>query len=190
MEDLYKNWARSCMPLAIFTLVILLSSLRQIGWAVFIIWLQFPVYLIHEFREHVSPGDFKNFINTNVFKSKRENFPLNDANIYWINIPFIWIIFPLFAVLAQNVNIEFGVVLPIFSIFNATTHIIMTLVKRRFNPGVIASIFLNYPAGIYALYYLLHNNLFSASACWLGLVFALLSHLGMIVFALQKIKRG
>lgn len=178
------------MPLAIFSLIILLSSFHQIGWAIFLIWIQFPVYLVHEYREHVSPGEFKKFINTVVFKSERENFPLSDANVYWINIPFIWIIFPLFAVLAQNVNIEFGVILPIFSLFNATTHIVMTIVKKRFNPGVLASVFLNYPVGLYALYYLLHNNLVSASACWLGLAFAFLSHLGMIACTLWKLRRG
>jgi hypothetical protein len=44
----------------------------------------------------------------------------------------IWILFPIAAILAQNVSPEFGLLLPIFGLFNATLHIIMYIVKGKY----------------------------------------------------------
>jgi hypothetical protein len=158
-EYLYHHWADSTLFIALGMIVVLLPLSPNIPLYLLLIWLQFPVYLVHEFEEHVYPGKFKEYINKNVFHSPVADFPLSAANVFWINILAIWILFPLSAILATLISPQFGVLLPIFGLFNATLHIIFLFIKRCYNPGSFVSIFLNYPTGIYTLYVLAQNNI-------------------------------
>ena len=191
-QAFYQNWGKSCLASAFFMFVILFSSLPQLDYVVFLVWLQVPIYLLHEFEEHAYPGypgHFKAFINQQVFKSKIANFPLNDANIFWINIPFIWIMFPIFAILAQHSNIHLGIILPAFALFNATTHIIAFCVLRRYNPGLVVSVLLNYPTGIYTLYVMQQAGLLDAATITLGILVAFIGHACMFGAIFTYFKR-
>ena len=188
-QYLYRHWADSTLILAIFMIVLLLSSFSTLPWVVLLIWLQFPVYLIHEFEEHVYPGKFREFVNREVFHSSREDFPLTIPAVFWINILAIWVLFPLSAILAQNISPAFGLLLPIFGLFNASLHIIMLLVKRKYNPGVIISILLNYPTGIYTLYVLDKDGFISGTGLSIAIAITVLAHAVMILSVLNVRKR-
>jgi len=190
MNSMYQNWVKGCLAIALFSIAILLSSINQLSMGLLLIWLQVPIYLLHEFEEHVYPGRFKDFINQYMFKSTQANFPVTDKDIFWINIPFIWICFPLFAILAQNVDIRFGLLLPCLGLFNATTHIIVAIIKRRYNPGLLASIFLNYPSGVYTLYYLRAQNTVSALDIYVGFFAALMAHLIILLPIIRRVKKA
>lgn len=179
-----------CVPIAFFVSLLLLANLPGIGWLVFAVWLQFPVYLIHQFEEHAYPGGFKNYINTRVFKSAVADTPLNDASVFWINIPVIWGLFPLGAMLSQLSNIQYGIVLPIFGMFNATLHVITALLKREYNPGLVVSCILNFPTGIWTLW--LFNQEHLLDSTWLGIALGVsfVIHLILIVYAKHKAKLG
>jgi hypothetical protein len=151
---LYEHWAESTLFMAISLMVLLLSSFTTTPWVILLIWFQFPVYLIHQFEEHVYPGHFKEFINRVIFHSPDKNEPLSTKAVFWINILAIWFLFPIGAICAQNISPEFGVLLPIFGLFNATLHILMFFIKKCYNPGLFVSLTLNYPKGIYTLWFL------------------------------------
>ncbi len=180
MAYLYKNWAFMCLALAVMTTVILVSSISQLGMVVFLIWLQFPVYLLHQFEEHAYPGGFKSFVNREVFGNTESDFPLNDMNIFWINIPFIWVMFPCVACLAQNINLSIGAILPYFGLFNATLHILAFMIKRKYNPGLGVSVLLNYPTGFYTLYILSEHGLMNMSIHLGSFFVALIGHLDIV----------
>lgn len=182
---LYHHWAESTWILAIAITLLLFSFLPVTPWALFLVWLQFPIYLIHEFEEHVFPGKFKEFINREVFHSPSSNAPLSTAAVFWINILAIWILFPLAAILAQNVSLEFGLLLPIFGLFNASLHIIMWIVKRKYNPGLFVSIFLNYPTGLYTLYILGQEGLLHPTPLCLALLVTFFAHTLIIASVLR-----
>lgn len=184
---LYKHWADSTYFLAIGITILLLSFLSTTPWVLFLIWLQFPVYLIHQGEEHFYPGGFKNTVNQEVFQSKVKDFPLNDANIFWINILAIWILFPCSAILAQHVSLQFGVLLPIFGLFNATLHILSWIIKQRYNPGLIASVCLNYPTGILTLYLMRQGDLITTTNVFLSLVLTVILHLLIVGIILAKL---
>jgi hypothetical protein len=186
---LYRHWADSTLILAIFMIVLLLSSFSTLPWVVLLIWLQFPVYLIHEFEEHVYPGKFREFVNREVFHSNRADFPLTIPAVFWINILAIWVLFPLSAILAQNISPAFGLLLPIFGLFNASLHILMLLVKRKYNPGVIISILLNYPTGIYTLYVLDKDGFISGTGLSIAIAITALAHAVIILSVLNVRKR-
>jgi hypothetical protein len=183
---LYQHWAESTLILAIGILVLLLSFLPTTPTLLFLIWLQFPVYLIHQFEEHVYPGHFKEFINQVVFKSQQIDIPLSTKNVFWINILAIWFLFPLGAVLAQNVSLSYGILLPVFGLFNASLHIILFFVKRRYNPGLIVSSFVNYPTGIYTLYVLSQHHVLTMLNVSLALLATIAAHALIVLIVVSK----
>lgn len=56
------------------------------------------------------------------------------------------------------------------------------IIKRRYNPGCLASIFLNYPTGIYTLYVMQQQGALGWHVGLYSLLIAALSHAGMIGF--------
>lgn len=172
--------------IAFYVLLTLLSFLPVMSWLIFFIWLQFPIYLIHEFEEHAYPGHFKEMVNREVFHVYDRDLPLNEVSIFWINILAVWILFPLGAVLAVLVNPSFGIILPIFGIFNATTHIIMFFVKRMYNPGLLACVFLNYPFGIFTLWLAYQEGVLNSVAVSIALTGTILIHAAIVGYAKYK----
>ncbi len=189
MNYLYQHWASMCLPLAFYITLLLCSSLNSLPWVVFLIWLQFPVYLLHEFEEHAYPGGFKHFVNKEVFRVFDRDFPLNDQNIFWINIPAIWILFPLCAVLAQNADLRIGAILPMFGLFNASLHMIMAAVKLKYNPGLFVSTVLNYPTGIYTLWVMYQFEALTIGAFFYAFLIALAVHALMVLYAVTRFQR-
>jgi hypothetical protein len=183
---LYHHWAESTLILALGISVVLFSFLYTTPWYLFLIWLQFPIYLIHEFEEHVFPGKFREFINKEVFHSPRDDAPLTVPAVFWINILAIWILFPLGAILAQNVNPEYGLLLPVFGLFNATLHILMGLIKRKYNPGLMVSLCLNYPTGIYTLYVLCQEGFLHATSITIALLVTFFAHALIILSVMHR----
>lgn len=186
---LYAHWADSCIFMAIAITVVLLSFLPITPWALFLIWMQFPVYLIHQFEEHFYPGHFREFINKEIFNSSRPDAPLTPCDVFWINILVIWVLFPLAAVLAQNVSMAYGVFLPIFGLFNATLHILMFVIKRKYNPGLLVSAFVNYPTGIYTLWILNNQGLMTSTHVYVAFIASFLLHLAMIMMVRFNLKQ-
>ena len=187
-QYLYHHWAESTLILALGIIVLLLSFFSVTPWYLFLIWLQFPIYLIHEFEEHVFPGKFKEFINKEIFKSTDTNAPLTTVAVFWINILAIWVLFPLAAILAQNVSPKFGLLLPVFGVFNATLHIVMFVVKRKYNPGLVVSVLLNYPTGIYTVYVLAQNGFVCAMSLSAALLVTILAHALIVIMVIRARK--
>lgn len=182
LKYLYSNWAYICLPLALYTTVILLSSSSVLSGVILLIWLQFPVYLMHQFEEHVYPGNFKEYANKQITKTQHSDIPFNERNIFWINIIAIWVLFPLCAVLAQNYALKIGALPVYLSLFNATLHILDSITTRAYTPGLIVSIFLNYPFGIYALYLMNKEHVLSLKTNIYAFLAALLIHIVIIVY--------
>ena len=82
MEWLYENWAKICVFIAFYVFLLLFLSRPNINKILFLIWLQVPIYLLHQFEEHAIPGGFKDFVNKKVFKILDGDYPLNDMSIF------------------------------------------------------------------------------------------------------------
>lgn len=185
---LYKNWAYTNILIALYSAIILCSSHAQLPYFTFLIWMQFPVYLLHQFEEHAYPGGFQETINTQIFKVYNANVPLNPARVFWINSIIIWLMFPFFAVLGQTVNLQYGLFLPCLGLFNATTHIMEAIVKRNYNPGLLVSVFLNYPTGIYTLHVAHKMGILTVWSGGLAFFLAFIVHLTMFLCAIHWYK--
>ena len=175
---LYKNWAKLSLLLAIIVTVLIYFFIKPDDFVLFLIWIQIPIYLLHQFEEHAWNG-FKNYINKKVFKVEEGDFPLNDKNIFWINIPIIWILMPVFAGLS-SFNIMFGLWIPYFAVFNSLSHVIFSIRNLEYNPGLIVSLILGIPVGIYALVIFYSYIAVPVIISIISIFFALLLH--VIIF--------
>ena len=187
MEWLYRNWYKSTIFIAIYLIIILLLFLLKSDYALFLIWIQFAVYLLHQFEEYILPGGFVKFFNNKVLQSDKDNYPLDDRASFWINIPIIFIGFPLSAILAGYVDISLGIWTAYFSIINAISHVGMFF-KHRYNPGFFVSLFLNIPVGVYTIYYFHAQNIISRNEQLIGLVIGVLIQAAVMVYGFKVLK--
>src|ERR1700689_786958 len=105
------------IPLGLFVL--------RSDFPLFLIWAQLPVYFLHQFEEYVFPGGFKEFFNTKVLGSPVAAEPLNARASMWINVPIVYVAFPISAVLATTASLTFGLWMAYFSVINALSHVVM-----------------------------------------------------------------
>jgi hypothetical protein len=184
---LYNNWAKLSLFLAVIATVLIYIFIKPDNFLLFLIWMQLPIYLLHQFEEHNWNG-FKNYVNRTVFKVREDDFPLNDKIIFWVNIPIIWILIPIFSGLS-SANIMFGLWIPYFAVFNSLSHVIVSMRNREYNPGLLVSLILGIPAGIYTLIifysYIQVPVLISA----LSIFFAVLLHIIVFSFIRMNYKK-
>jgi hypothetical protein len=187
MKWLYNNWYASTPLLAIYLLIFLVIFVLEENFALFLIWLQTVVYFFHQFEEYILPGGFVAFFNTKALGSKKADFPLDKKSSFWINIPIVFIAYPLSAILAGNFDISLGVWTAYFSIINALSHVGIFF-KYGYNPGLVASVFLNIPVGIYTLYYLSTNNIISLQTNLIGLSIGVLVQIAVMTYGFLVLK--
>lgn len=184
---LYKNWAKLCIILSIIVALIILLVVKTNNILLFLIWIQIPIYLLHQFEEDSWPGGFKKFVNKEIFNVEVGEYPLNDTNIFWINVPIIWVLMPIFASLSY-INLFFGLWIPYFAVFNSLTHVIGAIVKRKYNPGLFVSLVLGIPVATYTLW--LYYNLVNVPLIitLLSILAVLLLHITIIIPAVRRSK--
>ena len=188
---LKRDWAKTGFILSLFLFVFLFVFVRKADIVLFILLLQTPLYMLHQTEEYVFPGGFGKFFNMDIFKLETENEPIDENFIFFVNILLIWIILPLFGLLA-TINYQFGLWIPYFSFFAGIAHIALALkAKKLYNPGLIVSLFVNIPIGLWSILYLINkgvlNNFFLNPHFAIGLgVNALLPIAGVIVLRNYK----
>ena len=187
MTWLYNNWYKCTPFLGIYLLIFLLLFVFESDFALFLIWIQFVVYLFHQCEEYIYPGGFVSFFNTKPLGSKYGNFPLDKKASFWINIPIIFIAYPLSAVLAEKINLSIGIWTAYFSIINALSHVGMFF-KYRYNPGLIASVSLNIPVGLYTIYYFYTEQLISNYEQYIGLLIGLIIQMTIMIYGFKILK--
>ena len=84
MKWLIENWNESTIFLAIYVLIMLICFVMKENFPLFLIWLQIPVYFLHQFEEYILPGGFMDFFNIKVLGSDKSDFPLNKKESFWI----------------------------------------------------------------------------------------------------------
>ena len=187
MSWLEDNWPKSTLPLALVSLVALSVTLLPQNVALFLIAVQTPIYFLHQFEEYIRPGGFVAFFNKNMLGSNRTDWPLTKTGSFWINIPYIYVAFPVSAFLAGSISLSFGVWTVYFSILNAASHVGMFF-RLGYNPGVVVSATLNIPVGVLTLWYLSTHGLISAQAHMVGFAIALVLQGSLMLWGFKVLK--
>ena len=181
MKWLYENWPKATIFTAIYIMTLLILFVMKTDYALFLIWAQMCMYLLHQFEEYIFPGGFKEYFNIHMLNSKNDQEPLCKAVAFWINVPVVFIAYPVTAILAQFIGIGVGMWTAYFSIINAAGHVGMAIKDRGYNPGFVVSLFGNIPFGIYTVWYLNSHASVSVTANIVGLVIGLLIQ-GAVMF--------
>lgn len=182
---LYKYWSHVSFFAAVFITIPFIAFIQKIDLVLLLIWLQTPIYMLHQFEEH-GTGTFKKWINNVILKSKGKEI-LTDVHMFWINVPLTWILFPLFASLS-GINLVYGIWITIVSIGNSILHICATVIQRKYNPGFFASLFLNIPTGIYILFLLNQKGVLNLANISIGVLVTIIAH-GLIQVLGRTLKK-
>lgn len=194
MKWLYDNWMKATPFLALYTFILVWLYVRDANYALYLIWVQGIIYWIHEFEEYVCPGGFLDFFNRGPLGSTRGDEPLNKVGSFWINIPLVYIAMPFSGLLAHFFGLEWGLWTAYFSALNASAHVVMFFFfGRKYNPGLVISILLNIPVGIYMVWYFLTNGLVSPTSNIISIIVGIIAQVSMMIygfgFLVPKMKR-
>ncbi len=187
-RHLVSAWMSHTLPVAVALCIVLVSCAQAIGFLPFLIWLHFPAYLIHQCEEYVFPGGFKHAFSMTVGKMFSHNSEacLSDSEICIINVVIVWFGHLVCCLFAQHCALSIGVLLPVFALFNALLHIIITIRMKYYNPGVVTSVGIFIPLASYTLYQLHQNSYITFFNIFLAITVAVALHAGIIYFVVIK----
>ncbi|MFN2145938.1 MAG: HXXEE domain-containing protein [Anaerolineales bacterium] len=160
---LKKDWAKVGLILSIFLFVFLFVFVKDTDFVLFLILVQTPLYMIHETEEYIFPGGFARFFNIDILKLSTEDKPVDENFIFYVNVLLIWIILPVFGLLAM-IDSQFGLWIIYFSFFAGVAHIALGIKGRKlYNPGLIVSLLLNIPVSTWSILYLVDHQILAKS---------------------------
>lgn len=185
MKWLYENWMKSTPFLAFYTFIIIFLYVKDFNYPLYLIWLQVIVYWLHEFEEYILPGGFLEYINKQILKSDRADYPMTKKFSFWVNIPIIYVAMPFSAIITHFAGFEYGFWTAYFSFFNALGHILSFAVSKKYNPGVIVSAFINIPFSIYMVWYFLSHNLISTQVNIISIVISIILQSILMIYGIK-----
>ena len=154
-----RDWAKAGFLVSIFLTIFLFVFVKASDFIIFLILLQTPLYMLHETEEYIFPGGFGQFFNKDIFRIDKENEPIDERFIFFVNVILIWISLPLFGLLSVR-NYNFGLWIPYFSFFAGVAHIALAIKSRKkYNPGMVVSLLLNIPVGAWVVYYFYRHSI-------------------------------
>ncbi len=147
-------------------LLTVLVTARVQGWDLstyaWLLWLQLPIIMLHEFEEYILPGGFKSFFNHDtVFASSTpgDNTPLSEGYVFFVNIVTAWgwaVAGALLAGVAPWVG--FGLVFFNAGV-NCVQHTVIFQIRHEgYNPGLITTMFLLLPFTTFITIYVIQNS--------------------------------
>lgn len=137
------HWSRAGIPLAAALLLLAPFVRRGLGRAPFLVYLQWPVYLLHQYEEH-GHGAFKREVNRLLPPAFGR---LTDQTIFVVNIPGVWGVDIAATSLARFVGPGAGLAAPYLAIVNGLIHVGAAVKTRRSNPGLWTGLLLLLPMG-------------------------------------------
>ena len=187
MYFLYNNWFKT-LPVLIIAMSFQVFNIdRETNFPVFLIWLQTLIYLLHQFEEYILPGGFVKFFNKNLLKSNEDAYPLNKVASFWINIPIIFLAFPISAYLGTTIHLSLAIWTAYFSVINSLSHLGIFF-KYGYNPGLLVSTLLNIPAGVYCIYYFQSEHIITTNEQITGLIIGLSLQVSIMIYGFKILK--
>ncbi len=137
------RWPAAALFTAPFLLAILPIFANLVGTAFTLIYVQLPIYLLHQAEEHI--GDrFRHYVNQRIGNGLEL---LTPRATFWINCLGVWVIGLLALYLGWWIRPGAGVVAGYLTLINGIIHVITTIQRREYNPGLVTSLLLFLPLG-------------------------------------------
>jgi hypothetical protein len=140
------QWPYASLFTACFLGVLAPFVIRYAGLPLGLVYLQLPIYMLHQYEEHA--GDrFRLWVNSMIGHGREVLTPIAT---FWINSLLVWGVDLVALYLACFVDLSLGLIAIYLPIVNAFGHIVPAVVFRKYNPGLLTSVFLFLPVGIYS----------------------------------------
>lgn len=187
MKFWIRNWYKVGFIFGIILLLFMMMTNLPTLTKVMILNLVF--LFVHQFEEYQFPGGAPIIINKVVYDEKKnpDRYPGNTLSIMIVNVS-AWIIYLLSIIFSNLTWLLLGVIF--FSLFQILGHCIQMPIKLKiwYNPGMITSIFLFLPLGVYFIHYLTINNQLSVMNVILGLITMIGCIMITIILPVQSLK--
>jgi len=183
---IFSNWMYAGLVASLFLLA--LTPLLYGVWdlALLLVYLHGPVYMLHQVEEHADDR-FRRFVNQHVGHGVEA---LTTPAVVWINIPGVWGVNLAALYLAWLVEAGLGLIAVYLTLINALAHIIVAVVVRESNPGVVSAVALFLPLSVSALWVFVHMPNVGVFDHAIGLSVAVLLHVAIIVHVRRRADAG
>lgn len=144
LDLLTRHWVAGAVFMAAALLA--LAPLLAADWpfALLLIFLHSPGYMIHQVEEHT--GDrFRSFVNQVMFGGREA---LTTGDVLWVNCGAVWGIDLIALYVAWIAGPGWALVAPYLMLVNSVGHIGPALRFRSYNPGLVTGIVLFIPLGL------------------------------------------
>lgn len=142
------QWPYAALFTAGFLGVLAPLVFRFAGTPLGLVYLQLPIYMLHQYEEHT--GDrFRLWVN-NMIGHGRD--VLTPIATFWINSLLVWLLDLVALYLACFVDLSLGLIAFYLPMLNAFGHIVPAILKRQYNPGLVTSIVVFLPVGLLSTY--------------------------------------
>ena len=109
--------------------------------------------------------------------------PLTKTGSFWINFQLMYVLLPLSGILSHFFGIEWGFWTAYYSTLNASAHVVMFFIYgRKYNPGLVASLLVNIPLGIYTIWHFLSHGLVSTEVNIISIIVGIIAQASMMVY--------
>ncbi len=150
LDWLVGKWQWPCAALftASFLGVLAPFVFRYAGIPLGLVYLQLPIYMLHQYEEHA--GDrFRLWVN-NMIGHGRD--VLTPIATFWINSLLVWLLDLVALYLACFVDLSLGLIAIYLPMLNAVGHIVPAILKRQYNPGLVTGVTIFLPVGVLSTY--------------------------------------
>lgn len=185
LSRLIQYWVYGGFLAGILLMTMLPVFAEHWSRALLAIFLQLPVYMLHQFEEHDNDR-FREFVNRNMGGGRNV---LSLAAVFVINVPGVWGVIAVSFYLAHYVAIGYGLIAIYLILINAIVHIVATIALRRYNPGLITSIVLFLPSSIWGIRELQKTGMIRWSDHLLGILVAVAIHAAIVAYVRVKKQR-
>lgn len=178
------QWPEAAAFAACFLLALLPIVWSEGGLAAMLIYVQLPVYMLHQLEEH--HGDrFRLYINGRLGSEV-----LTRPATFAINLLGVWVAMLASFLLAYYVNPAWGLIAIYVTAVNAFVHLAGAIAARGYNPGLATAIALFAPLSIWAIVGVNHTYEVPGTIQLAALALAVLSHLAIIAYVVRRRQRG
>lgn len=139
------NWQYAGIVAGLFYLAILPLLNGKGHVSDLLLWLQLPIYVIHQFEEHFDDR-FRRYVNSHLGQGKPI---LTPRAVTVINIGGVWCVDFLALYLVRFYGMGSGLLAFYLAIVNAITHVAGAIASRAYNPGLITAAILLLPIGVW-----------------------------------------
>lgn len=142
------QWPYAALFTASFLGVLAPLVFRYAGTPLGLVYLQLPIYMLHQYEEHA--GDrFRLWVNAMLGHGRDVLTPIAT---FWINSLLVWLLDLVALYLACFIDLSLGLIAIYLPMLNAFGHIVPAIIKRQYNPGLVTSIFVFLPVGVFSTY--------------------------------------